>query len=133
MTRLVNLMLRDAERRAARLTEPEQRDDRRVSAVLNGSAAVALVTGAVRRLSRTAEMSQANAIAQRAFNRWQSLAWMRQRARLGTVLLVAVGVHLALRIWQEPDPGWLWLIVPATAAAIGVLLIVGSFAPEAGR
>lgn len=133
MTRIVNLILRDAERRAARLTVPDQLDDRRQSTVLNGSAAFALVDRGVRRFRRAAEASEANAIAQRTLTRWHGLAWTQQRFMLGMTLLIAVAVHLSLRIWQEPDPGWLWLILPVTAAVIGALLIAGSRAPEAGR
>lgn len=133
MTRFVNLILRDAERRAARLTVSDQLDDRRLSTVLNSSAAFAMVDGAVRRFWRAMEMSEANAIAHRTYARWQGLAWTRQRFMLGSTLLAAVAVHVGLRIWQGPDPGWLWLILPVTAATIGALFIVGSLAPEAGR
>lgn len=133
MTRFLRLLGRDAEGRIARLTVPERLDDDRVSAVLGHSAALAIVEGGVRRFRRAVEMSQVNAIAQRVVTRWQDLAWTRQRLMSGVILLVAVGVHLGLRIWREPDPGWLWLVLPATAATIGTLLIVGSLRPETGR
>lgn len=133
MTRLLNLILRDAEQRGSRLTAPERLHDPQMSAVLNGSAVFAMVDRGVRRLRRAAQTSEANAIAQRTFGRWHGLAWTQQRLMLGMTLLIAVGVHLGLRIWQEPDPGWLWLILPAIAAAIGALLVAGSRRPETGR
>lgn len=133
MMRLVSLILRDAEQRAARLTAPDRLDDSRMSAVIQSSTVVAVIDRGVSRFRRAAATSAANAIAQRTLAWWHGLPWTGQRFLSGVTLLVAIGVHLLLRIWQEPDPGWLWLIVPGTAAAVGALLVVASRRPEAGR
>lgn len=126
MTRLLRILVRDAEQRAARITAREPLDEPHVSAVLQTSVVFGTADEVVHRLWRATERSAAWTSARAAMARWNRLPWMRQRFTLGATLLVAVGVHLSLTAWQGQGPGWLWLILPGIAATVGVLLIIAS-------
>ncbi len=47
-----------------------------------------------------------------------------KRLLVGLVLVVAALVHVGLVWWHEAPPSWLWLILPALAAALGVLFVM---------
>ena len=84
-----------------------------------------------RSLARSAFLSEkrcSRAVLRRP--RWQERPLTTRRFELGATLMTAVAVHVALQSWQGPDPGWLWLIIPTTAALIGGLLIAASRVPE---
>lgn len=131
-SRLVRMGLLDAERRLGRLTAPHDAStDRRLLPIVRASVVVTALRRVLDCLAEAASASAAAAALREGFARWRRIAPSARRALAGTSLLVAVGVHLSLRIWRGADPGWMWLIVPGTAAAIGTLLV--ATARESGR
>lgn len=42
---------------------------------------------------------------------------------VGVSLVAAAVTHLLLAFAGTPEPGWLWLVIPATAGAAGLLFI----------
>ena len=51
----------------------------------------------------------------------------------GVVLVVAVAVHLVLTVITQTPPGWLWLMMPAIFAAMGLLLALAPDLPGMAR
>lgn len=45
---------------------------------------------------------------------------------LAVVVLTAVISHVSLMVMHGPRPGWFWTVIPAMAAALGLLLLAGS-------
>jgi len=86
----------------------------RVVAGLSRAAGSSLVLGRLRPLAE----------------RWSSAARARQQMAAGVVLLSAATVHLMLMSLNEAQPGWFWLILPGTAAAIGATLVAFSSGPR---
>jgi hypothetical protein len=105
-------------------------DDANVHELLQSSAVFNFATRSMLRVRHAVDGSAARAVSSALVARWQARPLTARRFDLGVTLLVAVAVHLALQMWQGPDPGWLWLIVPTTAAVIGALFIAASRAPE---
>jgi hypothetical protein len=61
-----------------------------------------------------------------AAERWRHEGWAARYDAIAIVLLAAIAVHVALTLMQGPRPGWFWLILPALAAAIALILLAGS-------
>ena len=97
--------------------------------VLQHSAVVGLANRAIFKLRRAIETSATRAHVAAVAAGWQERPSAARRFDIGVTLLTAAGVHLALRVWQGPDPGWLWLILPFTAAVIGALHVAASRRP----
>lgn len=94
--------------------------------VLQHSAVFGFADRAISRLRRAIQTSAALAGASAVVAKWQERPLTARRFEVGVALLTAVGVHIALRLWQGADPGWLWLILPLTTAVIGVLHVAAS-------
>ena len=65
-------------------------------------------------------------------------AWSRETRSsrnylVGVAALVAAATHATLMLWQGPPPQLYWLLVPALAAAVGVLLLVSARAADLRR
>lgn len=77
----------------------------------------------IKRLSAARSSSTFAAAAARPAASWQAMAWNDRRRFLGVTLVVAPAVHLALMMGSEAPPGWLWLLVPFSALAAGLILL----------
>ena len=114
--------LQDAEKRLARITAGGPFDDTRVVSVVEESLIVRTL-GAALDLGRATWESSALVRRALAFEtRWRQLASSRQRLAQGTVLLVAAVTHVGLTAWQGAPTGWLWMVPPALAIAVGALM-----------
>ena len=60
---------------------------------------------------------------------WDSAAPPRRRMAGGVILLSAAAVHLGLMALNATPPGWLWMILPGIAIAIGVTLLMSGQRP----
>ncbi|MDO8680089.1 MAG: hypothetical protein Q7R30_16315 [Acidobacteriota bacterium] len=100
--------------------------DDRVSVVLRDSVAVAWADRLIQRGCRAMERSVTRSYVTALGTWWQALPWAERRRAVGTTLMTAVIVHVGLAAWEGASPGWLWLILPGMAAAVGGLLIAAS-------
>lgn len=105
-------------------------DDANVHRWLQSSAVFNFANRSLLRLRRAVDQSAARTAASSLMSKWQERPLTIRRFELGATLIAAVAVHVALQAWQGPDPGWLWLIIPTTAALIGGLLIAASRVSE---
>lgn len=119
----------DAARRLSRFVACGPEDDGRVVALLESSRIVRAVSGAYGTVLRAHAHSWAAGVARRVAAAWRASGAANERRFLGTVLLAAVTTHVAMTLWQEAPPGWFWLVLPAIAAAVGVVLILASDGP----
>lgn len=126
LVRFVRRGLDDVDRRLGRLTAPAAGDDRLVVDIVTSSRLFVWAEAATRLLSRAAGSS---AVLKR-FRAVQEHAAdvppaMRRRAA-GLTLIVASLTIVGLNVASEPLPGWLWLVVPAAALLVGVVLVLAS-------
>ena len=98
------------------------RDDPDVVRSLSASYLLRPVDAAIRAVWRGAAVSRTAGVYQRARARWGLLTPAGRHARIGIILVVAAVTHVGWQWWQEPPPGWLWLMVPGLAAAAGAML-----------
>ena len=122
--RFVRVGTGDAVRSLARLTDRVGPDEAGVAGVIESSATI---TAVARVLSHLQVAAHTSVIAMAWSAQWT--AWREQspadRTRsTGVAFLAAAGVHLGLSLWRRPVAGWLWLVVPALAAAFGALMVV---------
>ena len=105
--------IQHAESRLRRLTQPDDARDAELIAVLEDSA-----------VARAIEVVDARVHAARSTSvLWSALAPAPSGWRWGPLILIAVATHAALMLPQGPV-GWLWMIIPALAAAAGLLLVL---------
>jgi hypothetical protein len=57
---------------------------------------------------------------------WQRQDRAVQYQAVAVALLSAAGVHVLLTVINGPRPGWFWLIVPALASTLAVMILAGS-------
>jgi hypothetical protein len=113
--------LRDAERRLPLLRPIRPSDQQEIETIVRASWLFRVVDGAVDRLAHAWNNSVAVGAVQRA---WIGLELAEKRLLVGLVLVVAALVHVGLVWWHEVPPSWLWLILPALAAALGVVFLM---------
>lgn len=124
LTRFVRQGAREADRRVAGWLSPKPlaATDR----YLASSAIVQRVDGAFRKLAWWWVNSRSAALMAMAGNAWSHTDRSERVRGAGLSLLIATVVHVALMMVQGPRAGWVWLVVPATAGAIGVVLLVAA-------
>ena len=64
---------------------------------------------------------------------WRREGWASRYRALGILLLVATATHILLTWLQGPHPGWFWLLIPATVAVFGALLLAAAGAADSNR
>lgn len=101
-------------------------DDRRVTRALGASALLRIVDSAIVTVWDAAGQSRTGTIVKRAREQWFAQAPLERFKTVGVALLSASVVHLGLTATHEVPPGWLWLVPPAMAATIGLLLLAGA-------
>lgn len=104
------------------MSEPRHAD-RRVAAVIESSVLFGMLASVLDAVFRAASGSVVVRLLARAAAGWRRLDLPSQRQMAGTTVLVAVAVHLALMLMTAAPPGWLWLVLPGLASAIGLLLV----------
>lgn len=111
------------------MSQPPQAD-RRVAAVIESSAVFGLLDRSLGHVWRAAAGSVVAATATQAARVWTGLATGLRRLALGIMLLTAVAAHIVFTLVTLTPPGWLWLVLPGIAGALGLLLVVASDLPR---
>ena len=124
LKRFLEVGLDELETRFSQRLPLPVRDHPLAIAVVASSSLGRCLSRSVRVLAIAAESSVAA-----RFMRSVSDAWTKAHARarhqsFGVALVVAVLVHVLLLWLRGLPPGWLWSIVPAITAAIGVVLML---------
>lgn len=107
--------------------------NRRVIAVLESSKVLGVVDRLFGLVWRAATGSAVVGTAARLAKGWLGLDVPLRRRAVGTMLVVAVAVHLVLTVITQTPPGWLWLMMPAIFAAMGLLLALAPDLPGMAR
>ena len=124
VTRFVREGAREADRSVAGWLSPKPLDA--TDRYLGSSAVVQRVDGAFRKLSWWWANSRSAALMATAGIALSQLAHSERVRGVGLALVVAAVVHVAMMMAQGPRAGWVWLVVPALAGAIGVMLLVAA-------
>jgi hypothetical protein len=127
--RFLSVGVGDAVTRLARVTACEAPDEADVVRAVETSSVVAAIERVLDAVSAAARTSVVVRLATARSKAWLGQPLVRRARGAGVALLTAVAVHLALAFWQGPMAGWLWLVIPALAAAFGALL---ALAPSRG-
>ncbi len=114
----------DADARVRRLLAP--RSFHAAEAYLRSSAIVTAVDTATRQLQRWAIHSAAGQTLQSLADHARTLDWPARYETLSLVLAAAAGSHVLLMWLNGPRPGWFWLILPALAVTLALVLLTGS-------
>lgn len=101
-------------------------DDPRVTRALGESALLRMIDTAIASVWVAAGQSHTVTAVTRAYVQWHQQPHHERLTMVGVALLTASVVHLGLIVTQETPPGWLWLVPPAIAATIGLLLLLGA-------
>ena len=126
--RFLSAGMTDADRRVAdALASPPLRDTDRY---LRGSALVRLADRITTTLHDAWMASTARQVVDMIAGAVTERDSIERYQSIGSVLLTAVGVHLALTIAQGPRQGWFWMVVPGIVAAFAAVLLTAS---RAGR
>jgi hypothetical protein len=113
--------LRDAERRLPLLRPIRPCDQEQIVSIVRSSRFFRFVDRWVDLIQRAC----VNSIAvDRVRRTWTGIEVAQQRLMVGLGLMAAALVHVGLVWWHEAPPSWLWLILPALATALGVLLLM---------
>lgn len=103
-------------------------DDHVVAQVLRGSRLVAAIDGVMRWMQTIVATSKTAKSWRAAEAEWQRRPVGDQRRAMATLLIVAVAVYVASVTVGGEIRGWLWTIIPGTAAAAAGLLWIFSTA-----
>ena len=120
--------LRDAERRVSLLRPIRPEEQQALLTVVRSSQVFRFIDLVVDRVTRACDTS---VVIQSVRQISSGTASAQKRLAGGIALIVAASVHVGLVVWHEQPPLWLWLIVPALAVAIGLLLL--AFAGTEGK
>ena len=133
LERFIENGLKDAETRLTRRMPPPVRDHPLAIEVVASSAIGGFVARSVHLLRVAAESSVAARLMRSVTSAWRTAGRRERHASLGLGLMVAVLVHVFL-LWLRGLPvGWVWSIVPAILAAIGIVLTVSARSPGSAR
>jgi hypothetical protein len=106
-------------------------DDEQVVALLASSALVRRADRAVQLTAKVIRSSAAADTLRRAAAAWSVGRSARRRFSIGLILVVASVVNVGLTTATGSVPGWLWMVIPGLAAAIGaVMMVFGAAARE---
>ena len=122
--RFVSLGLQDADRRVAAALSPPPLDA--TDRYLRESRLVSAIDRVTLRLRDWWTASEAR---RRSTLVLAALAGRNRDDRyraIAVALLTAVGVHVAMTLWQGATVGWFWMVIPSMAAVFASLLAVVS-------
>lgn len=103
---------------------PAAAGDRRVATVLGTSVLLGVADRLISVVWQAAGESRAATLFGRQSRRWLELTPMERSMAVGAALLAAAASHVGLMVTHDRPAGWLWLVPPAIAASIGLLLMV---------
>jgi glycosyltransferase involved in cell wall biosynthesis len=118
--------MRDAERRLGAITRRQPLDEAAVMDVVEGSAVTRTARRVVDVVAESARFSRASALWQRAAGQWSRGSLRQRRIALGLGAMTAATTHVALAVVVSPPVGWLWVVIPSVALAVGLLLIASA-------
>lgn len=95
-------------------------------AILESSFVVRLGGRVITAISQASGQSALLAPARTARAAWQAQPVAIKQRALGIALIAAAATYGALATWKQDPPGWVWMIVPGLAMAIGLVLIAAS-------
>ncbi len=96
------------------------------AAILEASAPVRAAQALIDAVGAAAPTSRGWQPIHRTVREWRALTPAARQFYLGVTLVVAPVAHILLSLWRGLDPGWLWLVIPVTAALVGGVCIVAS-------
>jgi hypothetical protein len=103
------------------MNAPEATGDAALVAIAESSAVVRLIAFAVRAVCAAGGQSRVVATARSARRAWFAESSIDRTRACGIGLVTAASVYVLVGVWVPPTPGWLWLVVPAMAIAMGLL------------
>lgn len=98
-------------------------DDPRVARSLGASVLLHAVDAGITTVWGAAAQSRTGTAVTRACRQWRECSPSERWSMMGVALVTASLVHVGLTLTHDAPPGWLWLMPPAIAATIGVLLL----------
>lgn len=105
---------------------PLVNDDPRVTRALGDSVLLRAADAALAWVWAAADRSRTGLALQRAAGQWRDQAAAERLTVIGVALLTASFVYAGLTVTHEMPPGWLWVVPPAIAATVGMILLLGS-------
>ena len=128
--RFVESGLEDAERRIADRVPPPVRDHPLVIDVVASSSIARVFLRGAGLLGVAAGSSVAARFTRQLIETWRGADWRARYRSSGATLVIAVLVHVLLLWLQGLPAGWLWSIIPAMIAAIGIVLMLSARSVE---
>jgi hypothetical protein len=74
-------------------------------------------------VERASQASRAGRTTRELAAGWRALGQPAHLHAIGTMLIAAVAVHLAITVVHRVPPGWMWLVIPGIALVQGVVLL----------
>lgn len=124
LNRFVALGFADADARVGKFLTA--RSSSAADRYLSTSAVVRVLNKATYLLRDWWQASATGRTLQTITGEWQRQNWAARYEAVAVALLAAAAVHVVLTVISGPRPGWFWLILPALAAAVGIVIIAGS-------
>ena len=121
--------LADADRRIGRLTAPATLDEPWVLTTIASGTIARTLVHTLQRCGAAIQTSACVRMGRSLTAPWLEAGWAIQRRASGALLLVAAVVHVLLILRVGVPPGWLWIMPPAVAAALGGLLWLAGSPP----
>jgi hypothetical protein len=131
LRRFLSLGMQDADRRVSQALVPPS--TQHVDSYLQSSRVLIAIDGVTRRLESWWLTSAAFRAKTRFHDEWQREDWRDRYGAIAMVLMAAIGVHIALTLWQGPRPGWFWIVVPALTTIFALTLLAASRAEKSIR
>lgn len=101
-------------------------DDPRVARALSASVLLRALDALIAIVWDAAGGSRTGMAVKGARQQWRDRQPSARLTMIGVALLTASLVHIGLTVTHEMPPGWLWVVPPAIAATIGMLLLAGA-------
>ena len=118
--------MEDADRRVAAFLQ--RRDHSAAERYLLASASLGSIDRLTQRLESWWLESETRRAAIAIAEAWSREGRSSRHRAVGAIFLVAVAAHVTLTMWQGAPAGSFWLLIPALAAAAGVLLLASAAA-----
>jgi hypothetical protein len=121
VARFVSLGMQDADRRVAALLARPSWDA--ADRYLKNSAVVMAIDRAIARVAVWWSCSETRQLTASVGEMLTRRPRAERHRAIGTLVLTAVIVHVALAVLQGPRPGWFWMVLPGMAAVFALLLM----------
>ena len=101
-------------------------DEPKVVAVLESGVLLGAASRAIAAVWDAAAQSRTVAACESAIAAWRGLSIRERRLATSVLLVVAAVTHVVLVVTSDPQPGWLWLVLPAVAVSAALLAALTS-------